>query len=74
MARCRPHRRAGSAGRPGLAADFNLDGFVDFFDFDDVVQCIEGGVCPRGRTADENLDSFIDFFDYDAFVADFERG
>ncbi len=56
------------------AADFNGDGFVDFFDFDDFVVCFEGGACPPGRTADFNGDGFVDFFDYDDFVVSFEAG
>ncbi len=55
-------------------ADFNGDGFVDFFDFDDFIQCFEGLPCPPGRDADFNHDGFIDFFDLDDFIADFERG
>ncbi len=55
-------------------ADFNSDGFVDFFDFDDYVLCFETETCPPGRTADTNGDGFIDFFDLDDFVALFEAG
>jgi hypothetical protein len=55
-------------------ADFNGDGFVDFFDFDDFVLCFEGTSCPTGTTADFNLDGFIDFFDFDDFVVAFEAG
>ena len=55
-------------------ADFNGDGFLDFFDYDDFVNCFETGVCPPGRTADVNGDDFVDFFDYDDFVAAFEVG
>ncbi len=55
-------------------ADFNGDGFVDFFDFDGFVACFEGGPCPPGRSADYNGDGFADFFDYDGFVAAFEAG
>ena len=54
--------------RVGEAADFNGDGFVDFFDYDAFVGAFESG----GPGADFNLDCFIDFFDYDAFVAAFE--
>jgi outer membrane protein assembly factor BamB len=56
------------------AADFNSDGFIDFFDYDDYVNCFETGTCPPGKTADSNGDGFVDFFDYDAFVAAFESG
>jgi beta-glucanase (GH16 family) len=58
----------------GCGADFNGDGFVDFFDYDDYVQCYETGACPSGESADVNGDAFVDFFDYDAFVAMFEAG
>ncbi len=58
----------------GCTADFNGDGFVDFFDYDDFVSCFEGGRCPPGRTADVNGDAFVDFFDYDDFVQVFEVG
>jgi hypothetical protein len=54
--------------------DFNGDGFVDFFDYDDYVNCFETGNCPPGKTADFNGDNFVDFFDYDDFVANFEAG
>jgi hypothetical protein len=55
-------------------ADFNGDGFLDFFDYDDFVACYETGACPDGRTADFNGDDFVDFFDYDDFVGAFETG
>ena len=55
-------------------ADFNADGFVDFFDYSDFVGCFETGVCPEGTTADFNGDGFADFFDYSDFVAAFEAG
>jgi beta-glucanase (GH16 family) len=58
----------------GCAADFNSDGFVDFFDYDEYVQCYETGACPPGQSADFNADGFVDFFDYDAFVALYESG
>ncbi|MEK6701399.1 MAG: hypothetical protein AABZ53_03985 [Planctomycetota bacterium] len=53
-------------------ADFNQDGSVDFFDYDEFVACFEGTTCPPGATADFDLDGAIDFFDYDNFVAAFE--
>ncbi len=56
------------------AADINKDGSIDFFDYDDYVQCFEGGACPTGQTADFNGDTAVDFFDYDDFVAAFESG
>lgn len=55
-------------------ADFNRDGFVDGFDYDDFVSCFEGDSCPCDRTADFNHDGFPDGFDYDDFVAAFEVG
>jgi hypothetical protein len=53
------------------SADFNADGFVDFFDYDDYVACFEGAGAP-GCNSDFNGDGFVDFFDYDAFVFAFE--
>jgi hypothetical protein len=59
----------GAPSRPPRA-DFNRDGFIDFFDYDDFLEAFE-----LGRAgADFNRDGFIDFFDYDAFVAAFEGG
>ena len=59
---------------PGCPADFNGDGFLDFFDYDDYVNCFETGTCPPGKTADFNGDAFVDFFDYDDYVLAFETG
>ena len=59
---------------PACRADFNDDGFLDFFDFNDFVTCFEGGDCPPGKTADYNGDGFPDFFDFNDFVNDFEAG
>jgi hypothetical protein len=59
---------------PTCAADFNGDGFLDFFDYDNYVRCFETDLCPPGKTADFNNDSFVDFFDYDAYVEAFETG
>ncbi len=58
----------------GCAADFNGDGFLDFFDYDGFVACFEGEACLPGTSADFNGDLFVDFFDYDAFVGAFEMG
>lgn len=55
-------------------ADFNGDGFADFFDFNDFVTCFEGGECPPGKTADFDGDGFVDIFDFNAFVDAFETG
>jgi hypothetical protein len=64
----------GPVGVP-CGADFNGDGFLDFFDYDAFVGCYEGMGCPAGRAdADFNGDGFADFFDYDAFVAAYETG
>jgi hypothetical protein len=52
-------------------ADFNGDGFLDFFDYDDFVLAFETG---GGLEADFNRDGFVDFFDYDDFVRAFETG
>jgi hypothetical protein len=51
-------------------ADFNNDGFLDFFDYDDYVIAYEEGL----PGSDFNGDGFTDFFDYDDFVAAFEQG
>ncbi len=59
---------------PGFLADFNSDGFVDFFDLVDFIACFEGSTCPPGRDADFNGDGFVDFFDLDDFVISFETG
>lgn len=64
----------GAVVTTGCPADFNRDGFLDFFDYDAFVDCFEGGTCPTGSTADFNADGFSDFFDYDAFVEAFEAG
>jgi hypothetical protein len=58
----------------GCAADFNGDGFLDFFDYADYVTCFETASCPPGTSADFNADGFVDFFDYADFVAAFEAG
>lgn len=55
---------------PGCVADFNLDGFVDYTDFDDFVTLFEAG----SAASDTNNDGFLDFTDFDAFVASFEAG
>ncbi|QOJ00007.1 MAG: endonuclease/exonuclease/phosphatase family protein [Phycisphaeraceae bacterium] len=64
----------GEVVEQGCPADFNGDGFVDFFDLDAFVECFEGFGCPDGRSADFNGDGFEDFFDLDAFVEAFESG
>ncbi len=62
--------RVGSACR----ADFDGDGFVDFFDFNAFAECFDEIACPPGRNADFTNDGFVDFFDFDAFVSAFEEG
>jgi hypothetical protein len=60
---------------PTCTADFNGDGTLDFFDYDDFAGCFEGLACPPGSGgADYNDDGSIDFFDYDDFVGAFETG
>ena len=59
---------------PPCPADFNKDGFLDFFDNEAFVNCFDNSVCPFRVTADFNRDGFIDFFDYAAFVLSFETG
>jgi beta-glucanase (GH16 family) len=59
---------------PACAADFNNDGFVDFFDFDDFSICFSGRECPPERSPDFNNDGFADFFDFDDFVSAFNSG
>jgi|GEM_PF-6296597 len=52
------------------AADFDLDGFITFEDFDAFVAAFEEGL----QTSDFNQDGFLTFEDFDAFVAKFEGG
>jgi hypothetical protein len=59
-----------SVGGSFCPADFNGDGFVDFFDYDAFVTAFENG----SPDADFNQDCFRDFFDYDGFVEAFETG
>ena len=66
--------RANSVVLAYLPSDYNNDGFVDGFDYDDFVQCFEGLGCLPGKTADFNNDGFADGFDYDDFVQYFEQG
>lgn len=67
--------------RVDCTADFNKDGFVDGFDYDDFVRCFEGtdglscgGINPASMAADIDDDGFVDGFDYDEFVRAFEIG
>jgi ELWxxDGT repeat protein len=52
------------------AADFNGDGFSDFFDINDFVDAFERGA----SEADFNGDGFADFFDANDLLEAFERG
>jgi len=56
---------------PPCPADFNQDGFLDGFDYDDFVAAFEG---QGPGNADFNQDGFTDGFDYDEFVNAFELG
>ncbi len=51
-------------------ADFNLDGFLDFSDFDGFVAAFESGE----PGADFDNDGFLTFEDFDAYVTAFEAG
>ena len=57
-----------SAVRLASKADFNRDGFIDGFDYDDFVGAFEEGA----RAADISGDGFVDAFDYDLFIGLFE--
>ena len=70
-------RNLGPSGTTGVVlrfatcpADFNADGFLDFFDYSDFVTAFETG----NPGADTNGDGFLDFFDYADFVTAFETG
>lgn len=70
-------RNLGPSGATGVllrlstcAADFNADGFLDFFDYNGYVDAFEHG----DSAADVNADGFVDFFDYTDFVTTFETG
>jgi hypothetical protein len=74
------NRILNNPGTPDCPADFNNDGFLDFFDYTDYVRCFEGRIdsCPPNNppniVLDMNNDGFVDFFDYNDFVEVFERG
>ncbi|QOI99967.1 MAG: hypothetical protein HRU70_05495 [Phycisphaeraceae bacterium] len=70
---------ADSPGSPcdrwgGCPADFNEDGFLDFFDVQSFVDCYEGTGCPPDTSADFNDDLFVDFFDFESFSEAFDLG
>jgi hypothetical protein len=56
------------------SADFNRDGFVDFFDYDSFIACYEAVECPEGLSADYNRDGYVDPFDIYAFDAVYLAG
>lgn len=51
-------------------ADYNTDGFVDFFDYAEFTEAFTTGT----HRADVTGDGFIDFFDYLMYVEAFEAG
>jgi hypothetical protein len=55
-------------GNPCLAADFNGDNQVDFFDYLDFVQAFDN----EADSADFNGDNQVDFFDYLDFASAFD--
>lgn len=55
---------------PGQNPDYDMDGTVDFFDYDVFVGDFESGALG----ADFDGDGTVDFFDYDEFVRAFEAG
>lgn len=55
---------------PTCPADFNVDGFLTFEDFDAFVAAFSAGQ----PSSDFNNDGFITFDDFDAFVLAFEVG
>jgi hypothetical protein len=59
---------------PLCPADYNADGLIDFFDYEEFAACFVGGACGSGRDADFNTDGSLDFFDYNDFVIAFEVG
>jgi hypothetical protein len=58
------------AAHPCCPGDYNNDGFLDFFDFNEFVDDFEAGRI----AADFNADGFLDFFDFNDFVLAFETG
>ncbi len=58
----------------GCSADFDADGFLDFFDQDVFIACFECDQCPIWRTGDFDNNGSVDGADDDAFVAAFEDG
>lgn len=51
-------------------SDFNCDGFLDFFDYQEFVDAFDRG----DELADVNMDEFVDFFDFLDFSAAFDAG
>lgn len=56
-------------GASPASADFNADGFVDFFDYDGFVGAYEKG----SKAADFNRDGKTSSLDYELFVREFEN-
>lgn len=71
---CAGDARAGATVLVQCLADFNRDGFIDFFDYDVFVGCFEDASCPPDLSADTNGDGMTDCFDYMHFVEAFETG
>jgi hypothetical protein len=61
-----------SPDAPCGTPDFNLDGFVDLFDYDAYVESFENDPPTAYPSPDFNRDGFVDLFDYDAYVGVFE--
>ncbi len=62
-------------GAARCPADFTGDGFVDFFDLDEYIQCFsDRQSCPEAIDADFTGDGFTDFQDFAAFVDAFSQG
>lgn len=55
---------------PACVADFNQDGFADFFDLAGFTDTFERA----GPRADLNADCFVDFFDFSEFIESFDLG
>lgn len=54
-------------------ADFDCDGFLDFFDLNGFIAAFEDG-CVSGpvHSADLDRDGFVDFYDFDLFMSAFD--
>lgn len=56
------------------AVDVNRDGAVDFFDYDEWINCFVGNGCGPYTDADFNGDCIPDFFDFLDFMTAFQNG